>query len=116
MIVWLRHLLGWIVSALRSRKDLVLENLTLLCGAITSSGSTPGLFDSIFMVQSSEDGPFLDQAVLRKLISLHLHSVRQPCWRVRDAGVPIERQLFPKKEILARLGLEAHSNESKGFS
>src|SRR5271166_3182229 len=29
MIVWLRHLLGWVVSAFRSREDLVLENLAL---------------------------------------------------------------------------------------
>lgn len=29
MIVWLRHLLGWVVSALRSREDLILENLVL---------------------------------------------------------------------------------------
>ena len=29
MIVWLRHLLGWIVSAFRAREDLVLENLAL---------------------------------------------------------------------------------------
>jgi hypothetical protein len=27
MIVSLRHLLGWMVSAFRSREDLVLENL-----------------------------------------------------------------------------------------
>src|ERR1700687_1416374 len=29
MIVWLRHFLGWMVSALSSREDLVLENLAL---------------------------------------------------------------------------------------
>src|SRR4029077_12542827 len=29
MIVLLRHLLGWMVSAFRSREDLVLENLSL---------------------------------------------------------------------------------------
>ena len=29
MIVWLRHLLGWMVSAFSSREDLVLENLSL---------------------------------------------------------------------------------------
>jgi hypothetical protein len=29
MIVWLRHLLGWMVSAFHSRKYLVLENLAL---------------------------------------------------------------------------------------
>jgi putative transposase len=29
MIVWLRYLLGWVVSAFRSRQDLVLENLAL---------------------------------------------------------------------------------------
>src|ERR1039457_2257067 len=29
MIVWLRHFLGWVASALRSRKDLILENLSL---------------------------------------------------------------------------------------
>jgi putative transposase len=29
MIVWVRHLLGWVVSALRSREDLILENLAL---------------------------------------------------------------------------------------
>jgi hypothetical protein len=29
MIVWLRHLLGWIVSSFRSREDLLLENLAL---------------------------------------------------------------------------------------
>jgi len=28
MIVLLRHLLGWMVSAFRSREDLVLENLS----------------------------------------------------------------------------------------
>src|SRR6202022_247022 len=28
-IVWLRHLLGWMVSAFSSREDLVLENLAL---------------------------------------------------------------------------------------
>jgi hypothetical protein len=30
MIVWLRHLLGWLVGAFRSREDLVLENLAVL--------------------------------------------------------------------------------------
>ena len=29
MFSWLRHLFGWILSALGSRKDLVLENLAL---------------------------------------------------------------------------------------
>ena len=29
MIVWLRHLLGCLVSAIRSRQDLILENLAL---------------------------------------------------------------------------------------
>jgi hypothetical protein len=29
MIVFLRHFLGWMVSAFRSREDLVLENLAL---------------------------------------------------------------------------------------
>ncbi len=29
MIVWLRHFLGWVVSAFRSREDLVLENVAL---------------------------------------------------------------------------------------
>ncbi len=29
MIVWLRHLLGWLVSAFHSRQDLILENLAL---------------------------------------------------------------------------------------
>ena len=29
MIVWLRHLLGWVVRTFRSRQDLVLENLAL---------------------------------------------------------------------------------------
>jgi transposase InsO family protein len=29
MIVWLRHLLGWVVAAFRSREDLILENLAL---------------------------------------------------------------------------------------
>jgi len=29
MIVWLRHLLGWVVSVFRSREDLILENLAL---------------------------------------------------------------------------------------
>ena len=29
MVVFLRHLLGWVVSAFRSREDLVLENLAL---------------------------------------------------------------------------------------
>src|ERR1039458_627512 len=29
MIRWLRHFLGWVVSAFRSREDLILENLAL---------------------------------------------------------------------------------------
>src|ERR1039457_5799061 len=29
MIVWLRHFLGWVVGAFRSREDLILENLAL---------------------------------------------------------------------------------------
>src|ERR1039457_3524682 len=29
MIVWLRHFLGWAVSAFRSREDIILENLAL---------------------------------------------------------------------------------------
>src|ERR1039457_3238099 len=29
MIVWLRHFLSWVVSAFRSREDLILENLAL---------------------------------------------------------------------------------------
>ena len=29
MTAWLRHLLGWFVSAFRSREDLILENLAL---------------------------------------------------------------------------------------
>ena len=29
MTAWLRHLLGLLIGALRSRKDLVLENLAL---------------------------------------------------------------------------------------
>jgi len=29
MFLWLRHLIGWIVSALGSRRDLILENLAL---------------------------------------------------------------------------------------
>ena len=29
MIVWLRHFLGWVFSALRSRENLILENLAL---------------------------------------------------------------------------------------
>ena len=29
MIVWLRHVLGWVVCALRSREDLILENHAL---------------------------------------------------------------------------------------
>jgi hypothetical protein len=29
MVVWLRHLLGCLVSAFRSRQDLILENLAL---------------------------------------------------------------------------------------
>ena len=29
MIVWLRHLLGWLVSAFHSRQDLMLENIAL---------------------------------------------------------------------------------------
>ena len=29
MIAWLRHLLGWLLGAFRSRQDLVLENLAL---------------------------------------------------------------------------------------
>jgi putative transposase len=29
MVMWLRHFLGWMVSAFRSREDLVLENLAL---------------------------------------------------------------------------------------
>ena len=27
MIVWLRHVLGWVVGAFRSREDIILENL-----------------------------------------------------------------------------------------
>ena len=30
MFVWLRHFVGWVVSALGSRGDLILENLALL--------------------------------------------------------------------------------------
>jgi hypothetical protein len=30
MIVSLRHFFGWLVSAIRSREDLVLENLALV--------------------------------------------------------------------------------------
>src|SRR5664280_2344857 len=29
MIVWLRHFLGWVVGAFRSREDIILENLAL---------------------------------------------------------------------------------------
>ena len=29
MISWLRHLIGWVISAFRSREDLILENLAL---------------------------------------------------------------------------------------
>src|SRR5262245_14159639 len=29
MFLWLRHLIGWMVSALGSRRDLILENLAL---------------------------------------------------------------------------------------
>ena len=29
MFVWLRHFIGWVVSALGSRGDLILENLAL---------------------------------------------------------------------------------------
>src|ERR1039457_3553551 len=29
MIVWLRHVLGWVVGAFRSREDIILENLAL---------------------------------------------------------------------------------------
>src|SRR5215831_21334848 len=53
---------------------------TLLYGATISSGSCRSIFDSIFIMQSSEDGHFLDQAIPRKLMSLHLHSDLQPCW------------------------------------
>jgi hypothetical protein len=37
MIVSLRHFLGWLVSAFRSREDLVLENLAVLRNNCTSS-------------------------------------------------------------------------------
>ena len=37
MIVFLRHLLGWVVSACRSREDLVLENLALRQQLLASS-------------------------------------------------------------------------------
>jgi len=36
---------------------------------MTSSGSCRSLFDSIFMMQSSEDGPFLDQVMLLHLLA-----------------------------------------------
>jgi hypothetical protein len=29
MILWLRHVLGWVVGAFRSRENLILENLAL---------------------------------------------------------------------------------------
>jgi len=33
-----------------------------------------------------EDGPFLDQVIPKKLMSLNPRSHQQRCWRVRDAG------------------------------
>ena len=29
MILWLRHVLGWVVGAFRCRENLILENLAL---------------------------------------------------------------------------------------
>jgi hypothetical protein len=40
MIVWLRHLFGWMVSAFSSREDLVLENLALRQQLLGSSSQT----------------------------------------------------------------------------
>src|SRR6516165_2523818 len=41
MIVWLRHLLGWLVGAFRSRQDLVLENLALRQQLLTLHAQRP---------------------------------------------------------------------------
>jgi hypothetical protein len=46
-----------------------------LCCAITSLGSRRSFFNSIFVMLSSDDGPFLDQAISRKLMSLHTRSL-----------------------------------------
>jgi putative transposase len=41
MIVWLRHLLGWVVSVFRSREDLILENLALRQQLLALHASRP---------------------------------------------------------------------------
>jgi hypothetical protein len=52
MIVWLRHFLGWVVGAFRSREDIILEKLALrqLCSAKTSAGSSNDLVQPIFVM------------------------------------------------------------------
>jgi len=41
MIAWLRHLLGWLLGAFRSRQDLVLENLALRQQLLTLHAQRP---------------------------------------------------------------------------
>ena len=41
MIAWLRHLLGWLIGAFRSRQDLVLENLALRQQLLTLHAQRP---------------------------------------------------------------------------
>jgi hypothetical protein len=41
MFLWLRHLIGWIVSALGSRRDLILENLALRQQLLSLHGKRP---------------------------------------------------------------------------
>jgi putative transposase len=41
MIVWLRHFVGWAVSAFRSREDLILENLALRQQLLTFHAQRP---------------------------------------------------------------------------
>src|ERR1017187_7130648 len=41
MIVWLRHFLGWVVGAFRSREDIILENLALRQQLLTLHAQRP---------------------------------------------------------------------------
>jgi len=41
MISWLRHLIGWVISAFRSREDLILENLALRQQLLTLRARRP---------------------------------------------------------------------------
>ena len=83
-----------------------------LCCAITSSDSRRSLFDSIFMLQSKEDGPFLDQGAqlfrnssgndgrqgrLIKTLG-NLQDLRQGIYRKR------------KTEVVGRCGVDAGKN------